>query len=144
MSKIKTVPNQQIVKVHRESMGKNFISISKENYSKAYRDMSSSSSALGLYIWFVGNKDNYTFALSPQAIENQLGMARSSCHGAIKKLIELGYLVKKDEKSNVYDFYEITRLEGKIDRKPVESEMLIFEDDTSEDTACAKKCEFDF
>ncbi len=108
-------------------MGNNFISLNKENYTKAYRDMSNSSAALALYIWFVGNKDNYSFALSPQAIENQLGMARSSYHGAIKKLVELGYLVKKDENSNRYDFYEVSRFDGKIERKMVESEALIFE-----------------
>jgi DNA-binding MarR family transcriptional regulator len=133
-----------VVKVHREPTGKNFISISKENYSKAYRDMSNSSSALALYIWLVGNKDNYTFALSPEAIENQIGMARSSYNGAVKKLIDLGYLVRKDEKSNVYDFYEVTRLDGKIERKAVESEMIIFEDLPQENVPLVKHGEFTF
>ena len=40
--KIDTAPNQNVFVVHREAIGKNFISISKENYSKAYRDMSKS------------------------------------------------------------------------------------------------------
>ena len=143
-TKINTVPHQKVVKVHREPTGKNFISISKENYSKAYRDMSNSSSALALYIWLVGNKDNYTFALSPEAIENQIGMARSSYNGAVKKLIDLGYLVRKDEKSNVYDFYEVTRLDGKIERKAVESEMIIFEDLPQENVPLVKHGEFTF
>ena len=142
--KINTVPHQKVVKIHREDKGNNFISISKESYSKAYRDMSSSSAALGLYIWLVGNKDNYTFALSPEAIENQIGMARSSYNGAVKRLIDLGYLVRKDENSNVYDFYEVTRLDGKIERKAVESEMIIFEDIPQENVTLAKPGEFTF
>lgn len=124
-----TVPNQNIYVVHRESIGKNFISISKENYSKAYRDMSNSSAALALYIWLIGNKDKYQFAFSPQAIENQLGMARSSCNGAIKKLIKLGYIVPR-EGSNICDFYEVSM--QKNDRKMVESDMFIFDELPSE------------
>ena len=125
MSKFDTVPNQKIYLVHREPNGNNFISVSKESFSKAYRDMSKTPSALGLYIWLVGNKDKYQFAFSPQAVENHLGMARSSCHGAIKKLIDLGYLVPRED-SNICDFYEVST--KKNDRKMVESEMIIFDD----------------
>ena len=120
-----TVPHQQICVVHREESGNNFIQINKSNYSKAYRDMSKNSSALALYIWLVGNKNNYKFALSPQAIENQLGMARSSYHGALKKLKELGYLVQR-EGSNILDFYEVTS--QNTNRKLVEDDMIIFEE----------------
>ena len=141
-----TVPNQNIVSIHREPIGKNFISINKLNYSKAYRDMSKSPAALGLYIWLVGNQDKFKFAFSPQAIENQLGMARSSCHGALKKLEELGYLVLRKD-SNIYDFYEVTA--KSTDRKMVEGEMLNFEDmpspaEEKESFPIAKKGEFHF
>lgn len=142
--KIKTVPNQKVVKVHREPTGKNFIAISKESYSKAYRNMSNSSATLALYIWLVGNKDNYTFALSPEAIENQIGMAKSSYQGAVKKLIDLGYLVKKDENSNVYNFYEVTRSDEKVEHNAVESEAIIFEDFPQENVVLAKQGEFTF
>lgn len=142
MENFNTSPNQNIYVVHRENIGKNFISINKENYSKAYRDMSSIPSALGLYIWLVGNQNNYKFAFSPQAIENQMGMARSSCHGAVRKLVELGYLVQREE-SNVYDFYEISR--KKHDRKPVESEMIIFDEAPSQcEAPKAKPGDFEF
>jgi len=140
-----TVPNQKICVVHRETIGKNFISISKDNYTKAYRDMSGSSSALGLYVWLVGNQDKYRFALSPQAIENQLGMARSSYHGAINKLKDLGYIVEKED-SNIYDFYEVTP--GKTDRKLVESDAIIFDQETTkaydQTTSQNNRAEFTF
>jgi biotin operon repressor len=122
-----TVPNQHIYVIHREETGNNFISISKSNYSKAYKDMSSKPSALGLYIWLVGNKDKYKFAFSPQAIENQLGMARSSCHGAVEHLKNLGYLVQRKD-SNIYDFYEISTKNNTVDTKEIESTVLNFED----------------
>ena len=147
--KFETVPNQHIYVVHREPIGNNFISINKYNYTKAYRDMSNSSASLGLYIWLVGNQDKYKFAFSPQAIENQLGMAASSCHGAVKRLEELGYLVKR-ENSNVYDFYECSQTIKIMDRsRLVDSEMLNFEDmpsPTEEKGSfpVAKKGEFQF
>jgi hypothetical protein len=124
-----TVPNQRVFVIHREDKGGNFIAINKLNYSKAYRDMSKAPAALGLYIWLVGNQDKYQFAFSPQAIENQLGMATNSCHGAVKRLIELGYLVQRNENSNQYDFYEVSVLDGKLERKRlVSEEMINFED----------------
>ncbi|MBE6667580.1 MAG: MarR family transcriptional regulator [Ruminococcaceae bacterium] len=141
-TKFETVPNQNVYVVHREPVGNNFIQINKSNYSKAYRDMSKSPAALGLYIWLVGNQDKFKFAFSPQAIENQLGMARSSCHGAIRRLEELGYLVQR-ENSNIYDFYEVTG--KKIDRKIVESEMLIFDEMPAQcEAPKAKPGEFTF
>ena len=142
--KFNIVPNQRIFVIHREDKGNSFISINKNNYSKAYRDMSSTPAALGLYIWLVGNQNNYKFAFSPQAIENQLGMARSSCHSAVKKLEELGYLVQR-ENSNVYDFYEVTTKDKEMDRKTVESEMIFFEDQPADiNTPIAPKGEFTF
>lgn len=129
-----TVPNQKIFRIHREKTENNFIQLNKYNFTKAYRDMSKTPAALGLYIWLVGNKNNYTFEFSPQAIENQLGMAKASCHGAIKKLIDLGYLVEKNENSNQYDFYEVTTLDGKLERRHLVSEEVINFDELTEES----------
>ena len=147
-NKIETVPNQHVFVIHREDKGSSFIAINKHNFSKAYRDMSSTPSALGLYIWLVGNQDKYRFAFSPQAIENQMGMARSSCHGAVKKLEDLGYLLPRED-SNICDFYEVTTKDNKMNRKLVEAEMLNFEDmpsqsETEESFPRAKQGDFQF
>ena len=127
--KLNTVPNQKIFHIHRESTGKNFIAINKINFSKAYRDMSKTPAALGLYIWLVGNQNGYHFAFSPQAIENQLGMAQTSCRDAVKRLTDLGYLVNR-ENSKIVDFYEVSTKEKELDRKKVESDMILFENPT--------------
>lgn len=108
-NEITTVPNQKILYVHREKVDKDFIQISKKNFSAAYKQMSQCSAALALYIWLVGNKDGYHMAFSPQAIHNTLGMPLTSCRDALKKLQALGYLIPRGEKSNVYDFYEVTQ-----------------------------------
>lgn len=143
--KIQTTPNQHIVVVHREDTGKQFISINKINFTKAYRDMSKSPAALGLYIWLVGNQDKFRFAFSPQAIENQLGMAQSSCRDAFKKLESLGYLVSRGENSNMYDFHEISVDDKKRERKLIEAEKIEFEDlPTEESFPKAKPGEFHF
>lgn len=139
-----TVPNQRVFVIHREDKGNNFIAINKLNFSKAYRDMSKTPAALGLYIWLVGNQDKYKFAFSPQAIENQMGMARSSCHDAVKRLIDLGYIVPHED-SNVCDFYEVTTKEKEMNRKIVEGETISFEEIPTEPTAPpAKPGEFHF
>ena len=129
-----TVQNQRIIHVHREKANKNFIQLNKYNFTKAYRDMSNTPAALGLYIWLVGNKDGYTFEFSPQSIENQLGMAKTSCQGAFKKLVELGYLVQRNENSNQFDFYEVTILDGKTDRRRLVSEEMINFDELTEES----------
>ena len=125
--KFETVPNQRIFVVHREPKENNFISLNKYNYTKAYRDMSKTPAALGLYIWLVCNQDKYRFAFSPQAIENQLGMPSNSARDAVKRLESLGYLVPR-ENSNVYDFYECSQTIKTMDRgRLVEAEMHNFE-----------------
>lgn len=104
MIQFETVPNQKVVHVHREGLGMLFLGINKETFMAAYKDLNST--ALVLYLYFASNKDGYTFALSPKAVQADLGMPKSTCQDQIKKLIEKGYLVQRRENSNIYDFYE--------------------------------------
>ena len=99
-----TVANQKIVCIHREELGTPFLGINKETFIAAYKDLNAT--ALALYLYFVSNKTNYAFALSPTAIQNEFGMPKNTCQDQIKKLIKKGYLVQRRENSNIYDFYE--------------------------------------
>lgn len=99
----KTVPNQRMIQVHREKTARDFLGIKNENWQAAARDLGPT--ALLLYLYFAANKDNYSFALSPAAIKNQIGMARSTYNDQFHKLVEKGYLVQRN--GNTYDFYEI-------------------------------------
>ena len=105
-----TVENQRRVLVHRDMPGKdegNFLLIKKENLYAAYRDLNAT--ALCLYLYLAGNKDGFDLAFSPKAIHNEMGLPESTCRDQFKVLVNKGYLVRRNENSNVYDFYEIPK-----------------------------------
>ena len=98
-----TYPNQRLVTIHREKFKTNFLGIKNENWKAAARDLSAP--AFKLYIYLASNADNYKLALSPAAIQEEIGMARSTYHDQFHVLVNKGYLVQS--KDNSYDFYEI-------------------------------------
>ena len=105
-----TYPNQRIVKIHRERPAKDFLGIKNENWKAAARDLSAH--ALKLYFYLAANADNYTLALSPSAVLQEINMARSTYHDQVQALISKGYLVHSH--GNTYEFYEIPRPRGGI------------------------------
>lgn len=110
-------PNQYDVQIHREpTPQRDFIMISKNVFSKAYKRLGNSAGAIALYVWLVGNQNGFKFGFSPQAILNQCGIPLSTTRAAIKRLEADGYLVKR-ENSATRDFYEISRLDGEEKRK---------------------------
>ena len=96
-------PNQRLVCVHRERASSNFLGIKNTNWQAASRDLGAH--ALQLYLYLAANADNYTFALSPTAIRQAIGMARSTYHDQFRKLVDKGYLVQS--KGNTFEFYEV-------------------------------------
>lgn len=98
-----TVPNQRIVTIHREHPKQNFLGIQNDNWQYAARDLGAH--ALMLYLYFAANANNYTLALSPQDIQNTIGMPQSTYRDQFRKLISKGYLVQRGKAS--YDFYEL-------------------------------------
>ena len=98
-----TSPNQKVVNVHRVALGGNFLGINNDNWKYASRVLGAQ--AFLLYIYFVSNKDNYKLALSPKAIQKEIGMPPSTYRDQIHKLESLGFL--KQGKGNVYHFYEV-------------------------------------
>ena len=105
-----TVENQRRVLVHRDMPKEkegNFLLIKKENLYAAYRDLNAT--ALCLYLCLAGNKDGFDLAFSPKAIHNEMGLPESTCRDQFKVLVNKGYLVRRSETSNRYDFYEIPK-----------------------------------
>lgn len=98
-----TFPNQRLVKIHRESAKTDFLGIKNENWQAASRDLGAH--ALQLYLYLASNANNYTSALSPVAVRQAIGMARSTYHDQFHKLVDKGYLVPST--GNTYDFYEV-------------------------------------
>ena len=110
-----TVPNQKTIVVHRTKCDRDFLQIKKSTLFEAYNTLGHT--ALVLYLYLVGNRDNYTFAFSPSAIQKETGIPESTCRDQIKKLIACKYLVPRSEGSNIYDFYERPHFECEEDHQ---------------------------
>ena len=105
-----TVENQRRVLVHRDMPKEkegNFLLIKNENLFAAFRELNAT--ALCLYLYLAGNKDGFDLAFSPKAIHNEMGLPESTCRDQFKVLVNKGYLVRRSETSNRYDFYEIPK-----------------------------------
>lgn len=98
-----TFPNQRMIRIHREPAKTDFLGIKNENWQAASRDLGAH--ALQLYLYLASNANNYSFALSPVAVRQAIGMARSTYHDQFHKLVDKGYLVPGT--GNTFDFYEI-------------------------------------
>ena len=98
-----TFPNQRIITVHRESAKSNFLGIKNENWQSAARDLGAH--ALMLYLYLASNANGYVLALSPVAVRQAIGMARSTYHDQFHKLVDKGYLVPAS--GNTFEFYEV-------------------------------------
>lgn len=103
-----TYPHQKRVCIHREIAKTDFLGIKNENWQAAARDLRPH--ALVLYLYLASNANNYTLALSPAAVHEAIGMARSTYNDQIQNLISKGYLVLSH--GNTYDFYEVPQPRG--------------------------------
>ena len=97
-----TSPHQRVVHIHRERVSSDFLGIKNENWKAASRTLGAH--ALRLYMYLAANANNFELALSPAAIEAEIGMPRSTYKDQFRKLINYGYLVPRS--GNKYDFYE--------------------------------------
>lgn len=57
-----------------------------------------------LYLYLASNRNNYELALSPAAIDNAIGMAKSTYYDQFNNLVDKGYLVNTHGKT--YEFFE--------------------------------------
>lgn len=101
--------NQRTINIHRERATSDFLGIKNENWQDAAKDLGAH--ALMLYLYLASNANNYTLALSPAAIRETIGMARSTYHDQFHKLVDKGYLVHSH--GNTYEFYERPQSEAR-------------------------------
>ena len=118
-----TFPYQRMVKVHREKAKSDFLGIKNENWQAASRDLGPY--ALQLYLYLASNADNYTLALSPAAVRQAIGMARSTYGDQFDKLVLKGYLVPSH--GNSYEFYEVPQTAPQT-QKSMPTDGLDFEE----------------
>lgn len=98
-----TYPNQRMVRVHRERAIAPFLGIKNDNWQYALRDLGPY--AFQLYLYCAANADNFTFALSPVAVRQAIGMARSTYRDQFDKMVDKGYLVPSN--GNTFEFFEL-------------------------------------
>ena len=118
-----TFANQRMIKIHRESVKTDFLGIKNENWQSAARDLGAH--ALLLYLYLASNANNYTVALSPVAVRQAIGMARSTYHDQFHKLVDRGYLVPSH--GNTFEFYEVPQAATQA-RNELSADRLDFEE----------------
>lgn len=127
-----TYPNQRTIIVHRESLNTDFLGIKNETWQAAARNLRPHT--LLLYLYLASNRDNFRLALSPAAIQDAIGMPRSTYHDQFHALVSKGYIVPKQ--GNTYEFYEVPRPRAELSCSIQESEQLgtglAFEDYTAD------------
>ncbi len=99
------------MKIHREKATSDFLGIKNYNWQAAARNLTPH--AMMLYLYLASNADNYELALSPTAIRQSIGMARSTYHDQFNVLVDKGYLVQTN--GNTFQFYETPHLSGSSD-----------------------------
>lgn len=97
-------PNQRVVTIFKENCDKDFLQIKNEDWQAAASNIRTYS-AFKLYLYFAGNKNGYSIALSPAAVENAIGISENTYRAAFKELVELGYLHQMEGRKNYYTFY---------------------------------------
>lgn len=104
-----TNPNQKVIQVHKSPCDKNNLYSLRNIQAEcaAAKDLHYSTMILWLYL--SQNQDNYKFAMSPMAIEEAMGLPRTTYPKCVKELEQKGYLIKRQ--GNYYDFYESPQCE---------------------------------
>ena len=83
-----------------------------------------------LYLYLASNADGYNIALSPVAVRQAIGMARSTYHDQFHRLVDKGYLIPAS--GNTFEFYEVPQTAAQT-KNEVSEDGLNFEAVTSHD-----------
>lgn len=95
--------NQKLIIVNKPKYENNYLQVGNDEWMQAARDLKPNTTLL--YFYMASNKDKYNFALSQRAVENAIGISRSTYLKAVNELIEKGYLIEREVK-NVHDDVE--------------------------------------
>lgn len=93
-------PNQKVIRIEKAPIGKGdyYLRIRKDRLRDAARKLKAG--AFKLYIYLCDNKDGFSLCLSQVAVERDFGIKKNQYYGAIKELVELGYLYQPDPHIN--------------------------------------------
>ena len=74
-----------------------------------------------LYLYLASNADGYNIALSPVAVRQAIGMARSTYHDQFHRLVDKGYLIPAN--GNTFEFYEVPQTAAQTKNEVSEDEL---------------------
>ena len=104
-------PNQRVVQIEKPKYEKNFLQIGEDEWTEAFTRLKPS--AFGIYLYLANNANGYKLELSQKAVENKLGIKKSTYHEAVanvytERQIELiaRSLVKAKYNLEMEDFYK--------------------------------------
>lgn len=119
-----SVPNQKHIIIKKEPCDKEnlYTTINLQALQQAMQNLSGES--FKFWVYLSKNQQNYDFDLSQKAAE-QWGLKKTQYYNNFEKLIEKGYLQRKDEHSNIYYFTETAFSENR--KEPTEKEYIISE-----------------
>ena len=112
MTNFQTNPNQKIISISGKAACDKeniYAKINKKALIEAMKNLTPTNFEVWLYL--ASQQNNYTFAFSPAAIQEETGLKKSSLQEGIRVLIKEKYLIKRNDNSNIYDFYEIPKEE---------------------------------
>lgn len=117
-----TVPNQRVIKTHKEKCGKDdkkyYTVINLKALAEAANNLSGS--AFKMWIYLAKNQNNYKFALSKVDATSFCDFSKNTYYSAFAELEEKGYLIQGNC-ATYYDFYEVTK-KKKEDKKNKEGQ----------------------
>ena len=104
---VNLVPHQKLIVVNKaESNKKNLYCIlNLESLNRACNALQTKA-GIKLFLYLAKNQNKYSFALSSKDFEEWAAVGKTAYDSAIRELIDKGYLVKRDESKEIYDFYE--------------------------------------
>lgn len=110
---METVSNQRTITTRKEpcsrSADQHYTAINLNALEAAMSILSAN--AFKMWVYLGKNQNNYTFALSKVDTLKWCGFSKNTYTTVFKELESKGFLVRSNEKSNHYDFYEMPKEE---------------------------------
>ena len=134
-----TVPNQKKIFIHRDYPKSDFLQISNTHWMEFNKKHGPY--ALQLYLYFAKNKDGYSFALSQEDAEKEIGIAKTTFHKYVNLMIEEGYLIQR--RGNAYNFYETPHKQEQKEVRGSPCGELVSSQDEQENLPCERRSSMD-
>ena len=96
-----TVPNQKIIRVHKDSYNGGYLTIGTEEWQEAFKSLKRIT--FGVYLYLSGNANGFELTLSRRDVMDRLDVSRDTYLRAVKELEEKGYLIHKN--GPIWNFY---------------------------------------